>query len=156
MKEIDIIPTTDRVRKQPKPRYAKPEAVKQLEHDYFNWRYKNSSIPENCRFVTKFRDDSANGLTDCIEKYCKVHGYHFQRMNSFGLYDVKLKKWRPSGTTKGISDALMIKDGQTIHLEIKYGKDRQSEVQKEIQKSIEQAGGTYIIVRTFQDFLDQI
>ncbi len=137
-------------------RYTKPEGVKQLEKDYFQWKYKDSSIPENCRFVTKLRDDSANRLTDCIEKYCKVHGYHFQRMNSFGLYDARLKKWRPSGTTKGISDALMIKDGKTIHVEIKYGRDRQSDRQKEIQRSIEAAGGTYIIVRTYEDFLQQI
>lgn len=153
MKEV-FIPTIER--KQPKARYIKPASVKQLEKDYYIYKYKNSTIPEHCRFTTKLRDDSANGLTNCISKWCMINAHHFQRMNSFGLYDVKLKKWRPSGTTKGISDALLIVDGQTIHLEIKYGKDRQSDVQKDIQKSIERSGGTYLIVKTFDNFLEQI
>jgi hypothetical protein len=40
-----------------------------------------------------------------------------------------------------------------VKIEIKYGKDRQSDVQKEYQASIERAGGVYIIVRTFYEFV---
>jgi hypothetical protein len=36
---------------------------------------------------------------------------------------------------------------------VKYGKDRQSEVQKRYQESIEAAGGTYFIARTFDEFM---
>jgi hypothetical protein len=36
---------------------------------------------------------------------------------------------------------------------VKYGKDKQSEVQKRYQESVEAAGGTYFIARTFDDFM---
>lgn len=152
----DFLPTTERKPKKAKPRYQKPESVKQLEQDYFCHKYRNSVIPSRCRFVSKFRDDSANGLTDCIDGWCQVHGAHFQRMNSQGQYDAKLKRWRRSGTTKGISDCLVIYNGQTINIEIKYGRDRQSEAQQAIQASIEASGGIYWLVRSFDDFLNNI
>jgi len=36
---------------------------------------------------------------------------------------------------------------------VKYGKDKQSEVQKRYQESIEAAGGTYFIARNFDEFM---
>jgi hypothetical protein len=36
---------------------------------------------------------------------------------------------------------------------VKYGKDKQSEVQRKYQESIEQAGGTYFIARNFDEFM---
>lgn len=152
----NLIPTIERKQSKPKPRYIKPDSIKQLEQDYFNWKYKDSVIPENCRFIKKLRDDSANGLTNCIQIWCKVNNAHFQRQNSQGQYDIRLGIWRKSGSTKGISDALLIHEGKTIHLEIKYGKDKQSEIQKKIQASIESAGGIYWIVKSYNDFIYKI
>ena len=37
-------------------------------------------------------------------------------------------------------------------IEIKYGKDRQSDDQIRYQEMIEKAGGIYIIVKNFDDF----
>ena len=56
------LPTISKVKKTPKPRYKKPDSVKQLEIDYFDWKYRQSSIPVQCRFKKAFRDDTANGL----------------------------------------------------------------------------------------------
>ena len=39
-------------------------------------------------------------------------------------------------------------------LEIKHGADEMSSEQKEYQKKVEAAGGVYIVVRTFEDFLN--
>ena len=43
--------------------------------------------------------------------------------------------------------------GINVKCEIKYGKDKQSEDQKKYQADIEAAGGIYIIVKTFHDYL---
>ena len=150
------IPTIDRTKKTPKPRYRKPDSVKQLEQEYFEWKYRASSIPVQCRFKRSFRDDTANGLARCIEAWAKIHGAFYQRQNSQGQYDGRLKIWRKSGTTKGIADVQVTYKGKTFNLEIKVGKDRQSEVQKEVERKIKAAGGHYAIIRCFDDFILEI
>ena len=151
-----MIPTINRTKKAPKPRYQKPDSVKRLEVEYFEHKYRNSTIPQQCRFKRSFRDDTANGLAGCIEAWCKVYGAFYQRQNSQGQYDSRLKMWRKSGTTKGIADVQVTFKGKTYNLEIKVGKDRQSEVQKEVERKIKAAGGHYAIIRCFDDFLRQI
>lgn len=150
------IPTIKRTKKTPKPRYKKPDSVKRLEIDYFEWKYRASSIPVQCRFKRSFRDDTANGLARCIEAWAKIHGAFYQRQNSQGQYDSRLKMWRKSGTTKGIADVQVTSKGRTFNFEIKIGRDRQSEVQKEVERKIRTAGGHYAIIHCYDDFLQQI
>ena len=150
------IPTINRTKKTPKPRYRKPDSVKQLEQEYFEWKYRASSIPVQCRFKRSFRDDTANGLARCIEAWAKIHGAFYQRQNSQGQYDSRLKKWRKSGTTKGIADVQVTYRGRTYNLEIKVGRDRQSEVQKAVEKQIKAAGGHYAVIHCYNDFLQEI
>lgn len=150
------VPTTERIKKTQKPRYQKPDSVKQLEVEYFEYKYRNSSIPVQCRFKRSFRDDTANGLAGCIEAWAKIHGAFYQRQNSQGQYDSRLRMWRKSGTTKGIADVQVTYKGKTFNLEIKVGKDRQSEVQKEVERKIKSSGGHYAIIRCFDDFLLEI
>lgn len=152
---IDL-PTISRAKVTPKPRYKKLDSVKQLEIDFFDWKYRQSSIPVQCRFKKAFRDDTANGLAGCIEAWAKVHEAFFQRQNSQGQYDSRLKKWRKSGTTKGIADVQVTYRGRTYNLEIKVGRDRQSEVQKAVEKQIKAAGGHYAVIHCFNDFLQEI
>lgn len=150
------IPTINRTKKAPKPRYQKPDSVKQLEIEYFEYKYRNSTIPVQCQFKRSFRDDTANGLAGCIEAWAKIHGAFYQRQNSQGQYDSRLKIWRKSGTTKGIADVQVTFQGKTFNLEIKVGKDRQSEVQKEVERKIKAAGGHYAIIHCYDDFLCEI
>jgi len=153
---MNTIPTIERKQRKPKPRYIKPDSVKQLEKDYHIWKYKDSVIPDNCRFVTKFRDDTANGLTKCLQAWSKINGAHFQRMNTTGIYDYKIGKYRYSGSTKGVTDTLIIYNGIVLNIEIKIGKDRQSKEQLTMQKSIESAGGIYITINNYNDFIIKI
>ena len=62
-------------------------------------------------------------------------------------------KWTPGQSTKGTADISATIRGRSVKLEVKFGKDVQSQVQKEYQASIEKAGGVYIIVRTFDEFV---
>jgi hypothetical protein len=61
--------------------------------------------------------------------------------------------WTPSTSTKGSADISATIRGRSVKIEVKYGKDKQSEVQKKYQESIEQAGGTYFIARNFDEFM---
>jgi hypothetical protein len=63
-------------------------------------------------------------------------------------------KWTPGQSTKGTADISATIRGRSVKIEIKYGKDRQSDVQKQYQASIERAGGVYIIVRDFDSFVE--
>jgi hypothetical protein len=63
-------------------------------------------------------------------------------------------KWTPGQSTKGTADISATIRGRSVKIEIKYGKDRQSDAQKEYQAAIERAGGVYIIVRDFDSFVE--
>lgn len=63
-----------------------------------------------------------------------------------------------SGMRNGIADMMAVINGRAYDIELKRiykkGKDRQSEDQKEEQKRMESAGGTYLIVNSFEDFYE--
>jgi hypothetical protein len=61
-------------------------------------------------------------------------------------------KWTPGQSTKGTADISATIRGRSVKIEIKQ-KDKQSEAQKQYQQAIENAGGVYIIVRNFDDFV---
>lgn len=142
-------------RKTPKARYIKPASVKKLENDLLEQKkLKYPGQPYLCK--KSLRDDTANGLTACISAWCSVNGAHFQRVNTTGQYDFKLGRYRRSGSTKGVADIMIIYKGNTINLEIKIGKDKQSKDQVKMQESINNAGGIYIIVKSFDNFLEKV
>lgn len=142
-------------RKTPKTRYIKPDSVKQLEIDLLEQKkLKYPNQPYLCK--KSLRDDNANGLTSCISAWCSVNGAHFQRVNTTGQYDFKLGRYRRSGSTKGVADLMIIYNGKVFNIEVKIGKDKQSKDQIKMQESINNAGGIYIIIKSYDNFLEQI
>lgn len=146
----NLIPTIQRSKKSAKPRYIKPDSVKRLEAYYFEWKYRNSTIP------THFRDDTANVLTKCIEVWSRINNAFYQRQNSQGQYDSRLGRWRKSGTTAGIADVQVTHEGRVYNFEIKIGRDRQSDVQKAVEARIKAAGGHYAVIKCYDDFLREV
>ena len=141
-----------RQRKKP---YRKPDSIKELENRYFEYeRSKKPNFPYPV--MTKFRDDTANGLTRIIKAWFTVNGGYVSRINTTGIYDVKLRRYRFSGSTNGVADLIGTYKSRSISVEVKIGKDRQSEKQKDYQSQVERAGGIYIIARSFEGFLKQI
>ncbi len=61
-------------------------------------------------------------------------------------------KWTPGQGTKGTADISATIRGRSVKIEVKQ-KDKQSEVQKQYQQSIESAGGIYEIFRDFDSFV---
>jgi hypothetical protein len=141
--------------------------LKALELESMRLKYPNTN--ESYLGLTNWKDDSANSLTKCVIAYITYMGGQAERISSQGQYreGAKIKvgtgelahtkqlpgKWTPGQSTKGTADISSTIRGRSVKLEIKYGKDVQSQVQKEYQASIEKAGGVYIIVRTFDEFV---
>jgi len=127
------------------------------------WFKKHRSIPEYAIPVDKYDCDKANGLTKAILDTGKYLGGHTVRLSSEGRYrpgesyqtpagKIKGKaSWIP-GTSKGISDIVMTLSGVTWFIEIKI-KDRQIKSQKEFESKLSAAGGNYIIIRSFDEFI---
>jgi hypothetical protein len=143
------------------------QLLKALELD--DLRLKYPSIDERYIPYTKWSDNSANALTKCVIAYITFRGGQAERISSQGQYREGAKiqvgtgeiayhkqlpgKWTPGQSTKGTADISSTIRGRSVKIEIKYGKDVQSQVQKEYQASVERAGGVYIIVRTFDEFV---
>lgn len=117
---------------------------------------------------TKHTDLTANGLTKAIIRWIELHGGQAERINTqgnfikgktvgVGMYGVKhlQGKYVPSGSTKGSADISATIKGKTWKIEIKIGRDKQSDSQKKYQADIEAAGGKYSIVRSFDDFISK-
>jgi valyl-tRNA synthetase len=135
--------------------------LKALEINYLT--LKHPTMP----YITAsdWNDNSANALTKCIIHFLTYSGFQAERINTMGVYREGKKiqvgentrqlkgTYTPSTGTKGSADISATIRGRSVKIEVKYGKDRQSEVQKRYQESVEAAGGTYFIARNFDEFM---
>ena len=152
MTDIDILLKSVEKPRKAKKRYCKPQSVKELETMKFEDEYKNSTIPEYVRFKTKYRDDTANGLTKCIITYLKLIGAFCTRLNSTGIYRADIKKFVRNTQRKGLADVIGTYKGKSFQVEVKIGKDKMSKYQKQIKHDFEKSGGHYFIAKDFEKF----
>jgi hypothetical protein len=132
-------------------------------------RRKYSTFPHPERIIPAFTDKTANGLTRCIVDFLRLCGHQAERINTTGTpvdnrytYEdvvgrqrtVGSLTWRKSTTTKGSADISATIGGRSVKVEVKVGSDRQSPAQIEYQRSVEAAGGVYIIARTLAGFME--
>jgi hypothetical protein len=105
------------------------------------------------RFFTAKRPSRL--LTVCIQKYVKALGGVCNE-NVQGSLRKERGEWKFSytGGKPGQEDLTVFLNGKAYAIELKVGKDVQSEAQKKYQNKLEKAGITYAIVKTFDDFLD--
>ena len=69
-----------------KPRYQKPQAVKDLERQALDhFRRDHPNFPEYAIPPQPYRDDTANGLTKCIVDYIRYNGGQAERINTTGM-----------------------------------------------------------------------
>ncbi len=149
----------------------KSKSIKILERLAWEEKKKNNpNMPDHCLAVPKFSDNTANALTKAIIKFITLSGYQAERISVTGRRIDKRKiyvdgigrtkqignvEWIPSSMKKGSADISSIINGITWKIEVKIGKDRQKDAQKEYEKDVKQAGGHYSIVRSFDDFYKQ-
>jgi hypothetical protein len=126
-------------------------------------RLRAKGIPEFAIPKSKKVDTTkANGLTDAVIGYIKGKGGAAYRCSVQGQYDAKLGKFRKGGMKKGLPDIIAVLPnnigvhaGKFLGIEIKIGKDKQSEHQALRQKEIESSGGFYMLVSTYDSFIHQ-
>ncbi|HAQ17768.1 MAG TPA: hypothetical protein DCR40_00880 [Prolixibacteraceae bacterium] len=159
----------EQIKDSKKVNYRKSEAVKLLEalaDEAARKRYPNT--PQHYLAPRKFRDDTANALTQCIIQFIRLKGGQSEIINSTGRrIDTQITfcdvigcqrticgtHWINNSGTNGTSDVSATIAGRSVKVEVKIGADRQSEAQKQYQQSIEQAGGIYIVASSFEKFL---
>ena len=148
----------------------KDNAIFRLRQLYLTEHYKNlPSIPPQCRCTPLYKPTTANGLTRMVIDWLRLSGHQTERVGNTGRLIDRSKivyncigqarrigsvEWIKGTGTDGTSDIHAVVKGMAIKIEIKAGKDRQSEAQRRYQESIERNGGVYMIVRTFEDFLN--
>lgn len=129
-------------------------------------RAKYPSMDERFIPLNDWKDTSANGLTKCIIFWINAMGGQAERISNQGQYREGKKipvgdsfkqlagKWTPGQGTKGTADISATIKGRSVKIEVKYGRDVQSEAQKQYQEIIENAGGVYFIARNFDSFIE--
>jgi hypothetical protein len=116
--------------------------------------------PNLVRDITKmvdkwtFEQKEADVLRACLE-WLKVKGYFAWRSNNAGTYNARSGGYFFHGV-KGVPDICCVHKGQFIGIECKATKGKQSEAQKVFQKSLEKAGGKYILARSLAALIEEM
>ena len=100
---------------------------------------------------TQRKKTTTNSLTAQIVHYVELRGGYAMRINVGGFYREDVGYIR-SGSTVGVPDIIAVFEGMYIGIEVKTGKDFQSEAQKTVEERTKQAKGTYLVVRDFDGF----
>lgn len=151
-----------------KPNYRKSLAVKLLEELSTNEaRLKYPTVPYLA--PRTYRDDTANGLTNCIIQFIRLNFGQAERISTTGrridqrytFEDVTGKSrtiggshWIPGTGCNGSADISATIAGRSVKIEVKIGRDFQSEAQKQYQQAVEKAGGLYVIAKDFAGFYE--
>jgi hypothetical protein len=98
-----------------------------------------------------------NTTTASIIVYLIANGHVAHRQNTTGVFDPTTKRFRRiAASSKGVGDIVCcIRGGLFLEIEIKTGKDRLSPEQYLRQEKLRRAGGFYLVVKSFDDFLTQ-
>ena len=144
--------------------------IQQLSELEYQARYKGKSFPEYARYKKKYTDKTANGLTKCIVDWIRLNGYWAERVNTTGRPIDKTRvvsntlgqrqrvgsiDWIPAGGTKGSADIHATIAGKAIFIEVKKGRDRLSEAQKQYRDNVTQAGAVYFVAKDFDGFIQE-
>lgn len=120
--------------------------------------------------VPKYNDKTANGLTRCIVDFLNLSNHQAERTSNTGRYVDGTKTYTDAvgltrtigsgqyikGTgTNGTADISAIIKGRSVKIEVKIGRDRQSEAQKKYEESVNKAGGQYWIAKDFDGFYEK-
>jgi hypothetical protein len=104
--------------------------------------------------IAKNPKTNTNALTQSvIDRIKALKGCYAFRVNNGGIYDPTKKVFRkPKDGTAGVSDIIACIYGRYLSIEIKVGRDFQSDGQIEFEKLIRNARGSYIIVSEISYF----
>lgn len=114
---------------------------------------EKSTMPAAYIPKSKFSQSDSNKLTAAVVEFLNYQPDTYAwRVNNGAIFDPKIQTHRTTNTVRGIADISACVRGQMWQIEIKVGKDRQSEDQKRFAERVEKAGGRYFLVRSFDEF----
>lgn len=131
-------------------------------------RLKFPSFPPEYLSTYAYTDKTSNGLTRCIIDWITLHDYQAERISTTGrvinnrravkdamgfTQVIGSSKYIPGSGTRGSADISATIKGRSVKIEVKIGRDKQSEHQLTYQRQIEKAGGVYIVVHDFAEFI---
>jgi hypothetical protein len=139
--------------------------LKELNAELREWTaVRYAAVPLHALPKNIYKENTANGLATTIKAFCEMKGIMCQRTGNEGRYrpgqsvvDVigrtRLMKgtWLP-GQNNGQGDLHITLKGMSHWIEIKIGRDTQSDKQKEFEAMVRRSGATYDIVKTWEDF----
>lgn len=102
-----------------------------------------AQIADICEWTSNLMESTENNPVPIIEKFEVSPGFVIDRVVG----------WRGGTRTKGSSDMKGVIFGEPVYIEIKFGKDRMSEVQLGYKEKVEGRYVRYWIVRTLDEFL---
>jgi len=97
-------------------------------------------------------------------EYLKAEGHYFFRINNIPVYDPRIKVFRamPKYSVKGVSDIVVLAEGNAYFIEIKVPKTAttkktyQSKDQKQFEKDLTKNGIFYLVARGVEDVEDYL
>jgi len=130
---------------------------------------KHPTVPVDYLPKPSYTDKTANGLTKAIKDFINFSGYQAERISSMGRMIDKRKtvtdvlgrniqvgsmQYIKGTSTNGTADISATIKGRSVKIEVKIGKDKQSEEQKQYEQDVIKAGGLYFIARDFDSFIE--
>lgn len=142
--------------------------LKDLQAEYkIHFREKHPSVPDHAIPHRVFEDRTANGLQNAIKTFCEIRGILCERRGNEGRFRqgqtvvdvigrtrVMKGTWLP-GQNNGQSDLELTIKGIRHCVEVKIGRDVQSDAQKDFEAKVKRAGGVYVIVKCWGDFYNE-
>lgn len=132
-----------------------------------DWEQRCSQTKMPKEYIPKntYTDKTANGLTKAVIRFLTLHNCQAERISNTGRYiegaiiskgfygtSQAKGKFIPGGGKNGTADISATIRGRSVKLEVKIGRDRQSEAQKNYQEEVEAAGGKYFLVHNWEEF----
>ena len=108
--------------------------------------------------IKKMSESKIKALSNKSEFTIQVEIVDYCRKNNIICFSVPNEatrnnsKYIKSGVLAGVSDLICINDGKVLFIELKDYKGKQSDKQKEFEKSIISQGLNYFLVRSLDEF----
>lgn len=139
--------------------------LREMAMQDFAQRYPELRVGQYPKF--KYSDRTANGLTKAILDFLRFNGWQAERISVTGrpidervtytdilgnVRQIGRIRWIKPNMERGSADVSATIKGRSVKIEVKIGRDRQSEAQKKYQREVETAGGLYVIATSFEQF----
>lgn len=142
-----------------------------LDLEYLRLKFPNH--PPHAFYKKTYSQKSANDIEASVVHCCRIHGFEAYRIKVTGrVLDTRKKytdvlgfqrisgslKWIKGTTPSGVADidaSIVPFNGSyaaPVKIEVKFGKDVQSEDQKRFESRIKHSKGFYIIIHSYDEF----